>query len=73
MSTIRAGPITAETALDDLMRNDTATIPIFIRRKMMSIGCPIARLHDVGEACRKHGVPLAGFFEEINAVAAERV
>lgn len=73
MSTIRAGPITAETALDELMRNCTAMIPIFIRRKMMGIGCPIARLHDLGEACRKHRVPLAEFFEEINAVAAERV
>lgn len=73
MSTIRAAPITAETILDDLMRAYTDTIPIFIRRKMMCIGCPVVRLHDVGEACREHGVPLAEFLAEANAVVARSV
>jgi hybrid cluster-associated redox disulfide protein len=73
MSTIRAAPITAETILDDLMRTYTGTIPIFIRRKMMCIGCPVVRLHDVGDACREHGVPLADFLAEANAVVAGAV
>ncbi|MFH1553978.1 MAG: hypothetical protein B7Y12_04640 [Rhizobiales bacterium 24-66-13] len=63
-------PITAETILDDLMSTYKVTIPIFIRRKMMCIGCPVVRLHDVREACREHGVLLDEFLGEVNAAIA---
>lgn len=71
MSTALTAPIGAETILDDLMRIYKTTIPIFIHRRMMCIGCPVARLHDVREACREHGVPLDEFLAEVNAVVAE--
>ena len=60
-------PITAETLLDDLMTTYKVTIPIFIRRKMMCIGCPVVRLHDVREACHEHGIPIDEFLAEVNA------
>lgn len=65
-------PITAETVLDDLMRTYKETIPIFIRRKMMCIGCPVARIHDVREACREHNIPIAEFLDEVNAAIRRR-
>ena len=49
-------PISAETILDDLMRTYTATIPIFIRHKMLCIGCPIGDFHTVPEACEAHTI-----------------
>lgn len=70
MSTALAVPITAETILDDLMTTYKVTIPIFIRRKMMCIGCPVVRLHDVREACYEHGVPLDEFLAEVNGAIA---
>ena len=70
MTTPLTLPITAETILDDLMRTYKVTIPIFIRRKMMCIGCPVVRLHDVREACREHGVPLDEFLMEVDAAIA---
>jgi len=70
MSMARTVPIDAEIILDDLMRTYKVTIPIFIRRRMMCIGCPVVRLHDVREACREHGVPLDEFLAEVNAVIA---
>lgn len=66
MSTALTVPVTAETLLDDLMRTYAFTIPIFIRRKMMCIGCPVVRLHDVRQACREHGIPLEEFLAEVN-------
>lgn len=73
MSTFRVAPITPETILDDLMRTYRETIPIFIRRKMMCIGCPVVRLHDVREACYEHGVSLDEFLAEVNEVVARQV
>lgn len=59
-------PVRAETILDDLMSHHKVTIPIFIRRKMMCIGCPIAHIHDVRQACREHDVPLGDFLADLN-------
>ncbi|WP_181701657.1 DUF1858 domain-containing protein [Chthonobacter albigriseus] len=72
MSTALTVPVTAETILDDLMTTYKVTIPIFIRRKMMCIGCPVVRLHDVREACLEHGVPLDEFLAEVNGAIASR-
>lgn len=59
-------PIGADTILDDLMATYKVTIPVFINRKMMCIGCPIARMHDVRQACVEHGIPLTQFLADIN-------
>lgn len=63
-------PIGAETILDDLMATHKVTIPLFIQRKMMCIGCPIAHIHDVRQACVEHGVPLSPFLADLNRVIA---
>lgn len=70
MPTTLAVPITPETILDDLMRAHKATIPVLIRHKMMCVGCPVVRLHDLRQACREHGVPLDAFLAEIMAAIA---
>lgn len=72
MSAALAAPATGDTILDDLMRSHTETIPIFIRRRMMCVGCPVVRLHDVRSACREHGVPLDEFLDEVNGVITGR-
>lgn len=63
-------PATGATILDDLMSAYTQTIPIFIRRKMMCIGCPVNGLHDISDACREYGIALDVFLAEINAAIA---
>ncbi len=59
-------PIGADTILEDLMATYKVTIPIFIHRKMMCIGCPIARMHDVRQACAEHDIPLTQFLADLN-------
>ena len=71
MSTVLTLPVTADAILDDLMTTYKATIPLFIRRRMMCIGCAVARLHDVRDACHEHGIPLDEFLAEVNAVIAQ--
>ncbi len=64
--------ITGATTVDELMSAHKATIRVFIRHRMMCIGCPVARIHDLAEACREHGVPLDGFLAEVSeAIAGE--
>lgn len=70
MSTVIMDPITPETILDDLMRTYKVTIPIFIRHKMMCIGCPVVRFHDVRQACWEHGISIDEFLDEVNLVIA---
>ncbi|WP_067215435.1 DUF1858 domain-containing protein [Stappia indica] len=63
----KVGP---ETLVGELMSNYRATISVFIRHKMMCIGCPVARIHDVEEACREHGISLDAFLGELDAAIA---
>ena len=63
----RIGP---ETLVGELMNDYRATISVFIRHKMMCIGCPVARIHDVEEACSEHGIPLDRFLGELDAAIA---
>jgi hybrid cluster-associated redox disulfide protein len=67
MPTALALPITPDTLLNDLMTAHMITIPILIRRGMMCVGCPVAGLHDVREACREHAIGINEFLAEINA------
>ena len=66
MAAALTGPVTADTILDDLMETHKVTIPLFIHRKVMCVGCPIAHIHDVRQACLEHGISLSEFLQEIN-------
>lgn len=73
MVVILTVPVGADTILDDLMGTYKMTIPIFIHRKMMCIGCPVARMHDVRQACAEHEIPLSQFLADLNgAIAGNR-
>lgn len=66
-------PVSSDILVDDLMVTYTATIPVFIRHKMMCIGCPFGGIHDVREACREHGISLEDFLADIEAAIAPQV
>ncbi|WP_417773771.1 DUF1858 domain-containing protein [Stappia sp.] len=63
-------PIGAETIVGELMATHSATIAVFLSHRMMCVGCPVARLHDLEEACREHGVALPRFIEDLNLAMA---
>ena len=42
--------------VDEIMRRWPATIRLFLRYRMLCVGCPIGVFHTVTDACDAHGV-----------------
>lgn len=70
MAHVPTVPIAPDTLVDDLMRRHSVTIPLFIRRGMLCVGCPVGGLHDLREACRAHDVALDDFLAALDAAIA---
>ncbi|MFH1557178.1 MAG: DUF1858 domain-containing protein [Pseudomonadota bacterium] len=63
-------PVSSDILIDELMVIYKLTIPVFIRHKMMCIGCPFWQIHDVRDACLEHGIPLEDFLADLEAAIA---
>ncbi len=66
-----AAPITAEDAVHEVMSADAATIPVFIRHRLLCIGCPVGPFHSIREACRAHGADLDAVLADLARAARE--
>jgi len=55
--------------LADLMGRWPATIPVFLRHRMLCVGCLISPFHTVTDACREHGVDEDAFMAELRCAA----
>jgi hybrid cluster-associated redox disulfide protein len=60
-------------APDQVMRRWPATIRVFLDYGMACIGCPVARIHTLEDACMAHGIPLEGFLAKLAGVIRPRV
>ena len=58
-------PIEPTDLVDKVMREQPATIRVFLAYRMLCIGCPIGCFHTVDDACREHGVECAVFLAEL--------
>ena len=65
-------PIDFDSLVDDVMRRWPVTIRVFLDFKVGCVGCPIACFHDVGDACREHGVDRARFIAVLRDKASEQ-
>ncbi len=68
--TERAGPITSRSNIDWVVNEYPATVPVFLRWRMLCIGCPIARFESIAEACANYQNPVERFVGELRAAAA---
>lgn len=58
--------------LADLMAAWPATIPVFLRHRMLCVGCLIAPFHTIVDACAEYGLDQRAFVAELRAaIAAE--
>jgi hybrid cluster-associated redox disulfide protein len=48
--------IECDDLVDDVMRDCSQTIRVFLEFRMGCVGCPLARFHTVDHACREHHV-----------------
>ena len=51
--------------VDEIMRRWPSTIRVFIRHRMLCIGCPIGIFHTVTDACEAHGLDEEAFSQEL--------
>jgi hybrid cluster-associated redox disulfide protein len=67
-----AMPIDSTDLVDDVMTEWPATIRVFLKFKMLCVGCPIGVFHTVADACLEHGVALEPFLAELERAAKQR-
>jgi len=53
--------------LADLMAAWPATIPVFLRHRMVCVGCAIAPFHTIVDACAEYRLDEAEFAAELRA------
>lgn len=59
--------IDPDMTVDEIMRRWPATIRVFIRNRMLCIGCPIGVFHTVKDACDAHRIDEDTFSGELLA------
>ena len=57
-------------SVDEIMRRWPATIRVFMRNRMLCIGCPIGIFHTVKDACEAHEIDEEAFSLELLAAVA---
>ena len=55
-----------DMSLDDLMTLWPATINVFLRHKMLCIGCLVNPFHTVTDACREYDLEETAFRDELH-------
>jgi hybrid cluster-associated redox disulfide protein len=53
--------ITEDDTVEDVMRDDPATIRTFLDFGFACIGCPVSSFHSIAFACQQHGVDVRVF------------
>ena len=53
--------------LEDLMNAFPATIPVFLKHKMLCVGCLVNPFHTVMDACAEYGLDVDVFYDELKA------
>ena len=61
--------LSRKTIVGDLLQEHPECVQPFLGNNMLCVGCPVARFHDIGYACEKHGVSLSNFMERLKEVA----
>ncbi len=56
-----------DLSLNDLMTAWPETIPVFLRHKMLCVGCLVNPFHTVTDACVEYELDEDAFYEELKA------
>ena len=59
-----------ELTLNDLMARWPQTIPVFIRHKMLCVGCMVSPFHTVQDACAQYTLDRVIFYAELTAAVS---
>lgn len=66
----QAGQDGDDLMLDRYFERYPATVAVFLRHRMLCVGCPIAPFHTIDDACAEHGVDPGEFRRALRAAIA---
>ena len=58
-----------ELTVSEIMRRWPATMRLFIDRRLLCVGCPIAPFHTLTDVAREHGITHESLIEGVLAIA----
>jgi hybrid cluster-associated redox disulfide protein len=58
-----------ELTVSEIMRHWPATMRLFIDRRLLCVGCPIAPFHTLTDVAREHGITYESLIEGVLAIA----
>lgn len=61
-----------DLCVDDVMRFWPATVAVFIRHRMLCVGCPIGAFHTIADACREHSIDEEAFLGDLEIAIGRR-
>ena len=64
-------PLDLDLTVDHLMRDRPEAVAVFVRRRMLCVGCPIGPFHTLADACRAYSLDQAEFRSELAAAIEE--
>jgi len=59
-------PLNADLTLNELMETWPATIQVFLRHKMLCVGCLVTPFHTVEDACAEYHLDQHAFVAELH-------
>lgn len=59
--------IDPDMTVDEIMRRWPATIRVFMRHRMLCVGCPIGTFHTISDTCEAHRLDEDTFADEVLA------
>ncbi|MBT8339433.1 MAG: DUF1858 domain-containing protein [Desulfatitalea sp.] len=63
----------AEMTISELLRAHPSAIGVFMKRKMLCVGCPTETFHTLKDVARIHGIALEQLLEELQAALDAQV
>ncbi|MCZ4272529.1 DUF1858 domain-containing protein [Maritalea porphyrae] len=54
-----------ELSLHEIMQRWPNSVTVFLRHKMLCVGCPIASFHTIDDACREYNLDKSQFIDEL--------
>lgn len=64
-------PDDPDLSIDELMKRWPKTIPVFVRHKMLCVGCMVNPFHTVLDACLEYGLDYDVFSKELADAARD--
>jgi hybrid cluster-associated redox disulfide protein len=62
--------VVPETNVDDLVTRYPSTASVFIKHRMVCVGCEVARFETLAEACQIYRKPLEPLLNDLRRVVA---